>query len=674
MSQPPRPTRPLLEALERGVVTADGGMGTQLYERGVLFNVNYEELVVSRPELVLKIHEDYLRAGAQLLETNTFGANRVRLARNGLEERVRELNLAAVRLARKAAEGRAYVGGAIGPTGLIFAGFSDEERDRVRSAFREQAEALAEAGADAIILETMRQPEEIELAIEGVRAALGHSLPLIAQVSVDESLTMADGTPVAQMGERLKALACDVIGVNCSDGPMGVLAAVEKLLPLGVPLSAIPNAGLPRRVDDRFIYVSTPEYFGVFARRLCKLGVRIIGGCCGTTPEHVRRIAAAARMEGSACAQISAAELSGPMWTGTSSDAELAADPALAATAPRAEGARIETPREEKSPFAAKIGRKFVISVEVNPPMGLDPGPALKAARALIDGGVDIINIADGARAQARMSNLAFAVRLGGLGIETLLHVCGRDRNLLGQVAHLLGAHELGIRNLVVITGDPPKMGDFPDATAVYDLDSVGILRLVSRLNKGIDPGGKPLGGATSFFAATGAEPAALNYARETERLRLKKLAGAELVMTQPVYDPKVLDRFLADAAPLDLPVLVGILPLASYKNAEFLHNEVPGMQIPEDVRARMKAAGSGAEARREGVRIAREMLLAVRDRVAGAYVMPPLGRYEMALEVIDGIAERDGMYASPSAGAPSLSASAAASPPPERAVTAGAG
>lgn len=673
MSQSSRPTRPLLEALQRGVVTADGGMGTQLYERGVLFNVNYEELVVSRPELVLKIHEDYLRAGAQLLETNTFGANRVRLARNGLDERIRELNLAAVRLARKAADGRAYVGGAIGPTGLVFAGFSDDERERVRAAFREQAEALAEGGADAIILETMRQPEEIELAIEGVRAAIGRSLPLIAQISVDESLTMADGTPVAQMGERLKALSCDVIGVNCSDGPMGVLAAIEKLLPLGIPLSAIPNAGLPRRVDDRFIYVSTPEYFGVFARRLCKLGVRIIGGCCGTTPEHVRRIAAAARMEGSACAQISAAELSGPMWTGTTSDAELAADPALAATAPKMDGVKPRA-REEKSPLAAKIGRKFVISVEVNPPMGLDPSPALKAARALIDGGVDVINIADGARAQARMSNLAFAVRLGGLGIETLLHVCGRDRNLLGQVAHLLGAHELGIRNLVVITGDPPKMGDFPDATAVYDLDSVGILRLVSRLNKGIDPGGKPLGGVTSFFAATGAEPAALNYARETERLRLKKLAGAELVMTQPVYDPKVLDRFLADAAPLGLPVLVGILPLASYKNAEFLHNEVPGMQIPEDVRARMKAAGSGPEARREGVRIAREMLLAVRDRVAGAYIMPPLGRYEMALEVIDGIAEREGASASPAAVPSNGSASAAAPPPPSSAATAGAG
>jgi methionine synthase / methylenetetrahydrofolate reductase(NADPH) len=639
-SQPPaRSGRPFLDAVQRGVLPMDGGMGTQLYERGVLFNVNYEELVVSRPELVSRIHEDYVRAGAQVIETNTFGGNRARLARHGLEDRVRELNIAAVRLARQAAGERAYVLGAIGPTGLVFAGFTDEEQGRVRDGFREQAAALAEGGVDALILETMRQPEELTLAIAGVRQAVGNGVPLVAQISVDETLTMADGTDVARMGERLKELGCDVIGINCSDGPQVVLAAAEKLLPLGLPVSAVPNAGLPRRVDDRFIYVSTPEYFGVFARRLCKLGVRLIGGCCGTTPDHIRRIAAAARMEGSSSASAAVPEsigdIGGPMWTGTG-DADPAEVDALV-TPTASLGVEI-VPRSRKSAFAAQVQRRFLVSVEVNPPMGLDPAPAIAAAKMLVDGGVDVINIADGARAQARMSNLALAVRMQDtLGIETLLHVCGRDRNLLGQVAHLLGAHALGIKNLVVITGDPPKMGDFPDATAVYDLDSVGILRLVSRLNKGIDPGGKPLGAATGFFCATGAEPAALNYKREIERLRMKVRAGAELVMTQPVYDPAVLDRFLADVEPLRVPVLIGLLPLASHKNAEFLHNEVPGMQIPPDVRARMKAAGSGPAARREGVRIAREMLGAVRDRVAGAYIMPPLGRYELALEVIEG-------------------------------------
>lgn len=624
-----KPTR-FLDAVRRSVLVVDGGMGTQIYERGVLFNVNYEELVVSKPELVQRIHEDYVRAGAQVLETNTFGANRIRLARHGYGERVREFNVEAAKLARKAMGDRGFVAGAIGPSGLVLAAFGEDDRCRVRDAFREQAEALAEGGVDALMIETMRQPEELFLAIQAARQAVGDGLPIIAEVSVDEQLTLSDGTPVAEVGARLRDFGCDVIGVNCSDGPQVVLGAIEKLLPLGVPLSAIPNAGIPRRVDDRFIYVSTPEYFGVFARRLCKLGVRLIGGCCGTTPEHIRRMAAAARMETSA--QAGAAEDSGPLWVGVS-------DSSVPPERPPVTSGQKPVPQAEKSKLASKIGKKFVVSVEVNPPVGVDPASAITAAKMLVSGGVDVINIADGARAQARMSNLSLAVLLQQeLGIEPLLHVCGRDRNLLGQVAHLLGAHALGIRNLVVITGDPPKMGDFPDATAVYDLDSIGILRLASRLNAGIDPGGKPLGGVTSFFCATGAEPAALNYERELERLRLKKRAGAELVMTQPVYDLAVLERFLRDAEPLGLPVLIGILPLASHKNAEFLHNEVPGMQIPQEVRDRMQKAGSGPEARKEGVRIAREMLSAVRNRVAGAYIMPPLGRYELALEVMDGI------------------------------------
>jgi homocysteine S-methyltransferase len=627
----PKPLR-FMDALRRGVLVVDGGMGTQIYERGVLFNQNYEELVVSRPELVQRIHEDYVRAGAQILETNTFGGNRVRLTRHGYGDRVRELNHMAARLARKAIGDRGYVAGAIGPSGMLLSAMSDEDRCRVRDAFREQAEALAESGVDLLMVETMRQPEELLLAIEGVRQAVGQSLPLVAEVSVDEQMLLANGSDVYEVGARLRDLGCDVIGVNCSDGPQLVLSAIEKLLPLGVPLSAIPNAGLPRRVDDRFIYVSTPEYFGVFARRLCKLGVRLIGGCCGTTPEHIRRIAAAARMEASAAA--SANEDAGPMWVGASDSSV----PPPESVASHPEAVR-PVPTAEKSKLAAKIGKKFVVSVEVNPPVGVDPAAALKAAKMLTDGGVDVINIADGARAQARMSNLALAILMQReLGIETLLHVCGRDRNLLGQVAHLLGAHALGVRNLVVVTGDPPKMGDFPDATAVYDLDSIGILRLCARLNVGIDPGGKPLGGATSFFCATGAEPAALNYEREMERLRAKKRAGAELIMTQPVYDQAVLDRFLKDAEPLGLPILIGLCPLASHKNAEFLHNEVPGMQIPEEVRERMRKAGSGPVARKEGVAIAREMLQAVRHRVAGAYIMPPLGKYELALEVMDGI------------------------------------
>jgi homocysteine S-methyltransferase len=376
------------------------------------------------------------------------------------------------------------------------------------------------------------------------------------------------------------------------------------------------------------VYVSTPEYFGVYARRMFRVGVRLVGGCCGTTPEHVKRIAAAARMAGPGAAEAEARGDDEPLRVETTS-----LPPAILP------GALPPVPFEQRSTLAAKIARgRFVVSVEVNPPVGLDPARAVAAARALQAGGVDVVNIADGARAQARMSNLALAVRIEReVGIETLLHVCGRDRNLLGTLAHLLGTHDLGLRNLVIITGDPPKMGDFPDASAVYDLDSIGILKLATRLNHGVDPGGKALGATTRFVLATGGEPASLNYEREIARLKEKKAAGAELVMTQPVYDVLALERFLDDCEPLGLPVLVGLLPLASYRNAEFLHNEVPGMQVPEAVRERMRQAGTGAGARKEGVAIAREMLAAVRDRVAGAYVMPPLERYELALEVVDG-------------------------------------
>jgi 5,10-methylenetetrahydrofolate reductase len=353
----------------------------------------------------------------------------------------------------------------------------------------------------------------------------------------------------------------------------------------------------------------------------------MVGGCCGTTPEHVKRIAAAVRMAGP----------SGDIEARTEDDLPRAdITGVIPAIFP---GALQPTPLEQRSLLAARVAQgRFVVSVEVNPPIGLDPSKAIAAARMLKKGGVDVVNIADGARAQARMSNLALAVRVQReADMETILHVCGRDRNLLGTLAHLLGAHDLGIHNLVVITGDPPKMGDFPDASAVYDLDSIGILKLAARLNHGVDPAGKPLGSTTRFLLSTGAEPAAINYSREIARLREKKAAGAELVMTQPVYDPVVLGRFLDDCAPLGLPVLVGILPLASYRNAEFLHNEVPGMQVPDSVRERMRKAGSGASARKEGVAIAREMLASVRHRVAGAYVMPPLERYELALEVVDG-------------------------------------
>jgi methionine synthase I (cobalamin-dependent)/5,10-methylenetetrahydrofolate reductase len=627
-----KPDRPLIEAITSGPLVVDGAMGTQLYERGVLYSACFEELNVSRPELVLKVHEDYLRAGAQVIETNTFGANALRLEKYGLKDRVEEICETGVRIARRAAQGRAYVVGAIGPSGYFLGEASAEDLGKVKGALALQARALVAAGVDGLVVETMRQTAEVRVAIEAAVAAAGGRVPVIASVSLDEAQRMADGTSAEEIARLMKSWGADVIGANCSDGPMSVLTSMERMSGAGLPLMAVPNAGLPRRVDERMVYVTTPEYFGVYARRLFKLGVKLVGGCCGTTPEHVKRIAAAARMVGGAHdVDAPAKEELGEGASVTWSAAPGAATPFVEATA-----------FAQKSKLAAKLAaKKFATSVEVNPPVGLDPAKAVAAAKMLIAGGIDVINIADGARAQARMSNSAMAARIQReVGCETILHVCGRDRNLLATLAHLLGAHDLGLRNLVIITGDPPKMGDFPDATAVYDLDSIGILKLAARLNVGVDPGGKSLGGATSFLLATGAEPAALNYEREVARLGEKKAAGAELIMTQPVYDPKALDRFLDDIAPLELPVLVGILPLASYRNAEFLHNEVPGMQVPEAVRERMRKAGGGAAGRKEGVSIAREMLTAVRSRVQGAYVMPPLERYELALEVVDGFLE----------------------------------
>jgi methionine synthase I (cobalamin-dependent)/5,10-methylenetetrahydrofolate reductase len=619
--------RPFLDAVRAGVLVVDGAMGTQLYERGVLYSACFEELNVSRPELVGKVHADYVRAGAQVIETNTFGANALRLEKYGLQSRVHELNIAGVAVARAAVAGQAYVAGAIGPSGYFLGEASADDLAKVKAAFALQARTLVDAGVDALLVETVRQTPELRAAVEAAVQAAG-SVPVVAGVSLDESGRMADGTDAAEIARLAREWGASIVGVNCSDGPMSVLAAVEKMVPLGLPVLAAPNAGLPRRVDERMVYVSTPEYFGVYARRMIRVGVRLIGGCCGTTPEHIKRIAAAARMAGPGSAEAENRAEDEP--------SRLEMPSVAPAVLP---GGLPPVPFEQRSTLAAKVsGGRFVVSVEVNPPVGLDPSRAITAARMLRAGGVDVVNIADGARAQSRMSNLALAVRIEReVGMETILHVCGRDRNLLGTLAHLLGAHDLGLRNLVIITGDPPKMGDFPDASAVYDLDSIGILKLATRLNNGVDPGGKALGATTSFVLATGGEPASLNYVREVARLREKKAAGAELVMTQPVYDVRALDRFLDDCAPLGLPVLVGLLPLASYRNAEFLHNEVPGMQVPEAVRERMRKAGTGPSARKEGVAIAREMLAAVRGRVAGAYIMPPLERYELALEVVDG-------------------------------------
>jgi methionine synthase / methylenetetrahydrofolate reductase (NADH) len=615
---PTRRDTPFREAM-RSLLIFDGAMGSLLYERGIFVTQNFEQLNVARPDVVGRIHEDYVAAGAQVIETNTFGANGFCLDRHGLGDQVRAYNVAGARLARKAAGESVWVAGSIGPTGLVPGVASPAELDLVAATFADQAAALVEGGVDLFVLETFRHLEEIRIAIEAARRA-APELAIIASMAFNPSETVADGSTPEQVATTLRDWGADVIGVNCGDGPQLALAIAERMRGAGMPLCVQPNAGLPRTVDGRLLYMATPEYLDVFARRTIQLGATMIGGCCGTTPDHVHWMAKSGRMLGDKHAEV--------VRPSTARAAEVV--PVL-----------VPTPLAERSDFAARIAAgKFVVSVEVNPAPGLDPSKALEGAKMLLASGVDIVNVADAPRAMARMSNLAFcSLLLERHGIQPILHVCGRDRNLLGQMAHLLGAHAIGIRNLVIITGDPPKVGDYPEATAVYDLDSIGLLQMAANMNRGIDPAGKPLpGGQTSFLLATGFEPGAADLDKEIQRLERKKAAGAEIVMTQPIFQTDLLEETLRRIAHLELPVLVGVLPLVSYKNAEFLHNEVPGMQIPADIRERMRKTPGGEAARKEGVKIAREMLFAVRERVQGAYLMPPLGRYELALQVLEGL------------------------------------
>lgn len=609
------PQTKFLDALAQGPLVVDGAMGSYLYEKGVFLNRCFDELCLSSPQMIESVHRDYLDAGADVLETNTYGASPVVLARHGLEDQAEAINRAAVQLARKVAGTRAYVAGSIGPSNLdAEALISNTTRQRVKDSYARQAQWLVDAGADLLMFETIPLVAELELALEACRDL---DVPRVAQLRFEENGRSRQGAGADEVAQRLMDAGAHVVGANCNGGPEMFLPVIEGLLKAGLPVSVQPNAGQPRVVEGRYLYMSTPEYFGVYARRFLKAGATLVGGCCGTTPEHIKRLAAAVRMVGGSRVEVRARQEQ-PRVTADISH---------------------ESPLALRSGFAGKLGKKFVVSVEVSSPSGITSQKTLDAVRMLKDGGVDVVNIPDGPRATVKMSNLVFAHHVQEkLNMEVLTHVCCRDRNLLGLMSDLLGAHFSGLRNLVIVTGDPPKTGDYPDATAVFDLDSVGLLRLITGLNRGVDPGGKTLEAPTSFVLATGAEPAAINYERELTRLAMKKDAGAHLVMTQPVYDPEVLQRFLKDTQGLQLPVLVGILPLASWRNAEFLHKEVPGMRVPEDIRHRMRLAGEGEAARKEGVRIAQETLRAVKPLVQGVYIMPPLGRYRMALDVLEGL------------------------------------
>ncbi len=597
---------------ERGGLLFDGGMGTMLYERGVYLTRCFEYVSIEQPALVRTIHADFLRAGARVLTTNTFGANRLKLEKHGLADKVADINRASVRLAREVADGRAFVAGSVGPTGLGIRQLAGASGLRAEQALAEQIDLLLEAGVDALVFETFSNVAEVELAVRIARDR--SALPIVALVMFEASGKTVSGLGPQPVSRRLAATGADVIGSNCGGGPDLLFRVTAPMVAAGKPVMAMANAGRPENVEGRTIYVANPEYFGVFARRLLKAGVRVLGGCCGTGPAHIRKMANATRMFAPDAPRTGAVELT-PV------------DP------------NAGVPIADRSTLGARLAAdEFVTSVEINPPNGFDLGKKIKAARALKAAGVTTINIADGPRASLRMGNVAMAVEVGrATGLEPLVHVCCRDRNLLGLQSHLLGMHVQGLRNLVIITGDPPKMGPYPHATAVYDVDSVGLLDIVNGFNHAIDPAGREMPEPTRFVLATGAEPAALDYTRELRRLEMKRDAGAEVVMTQPVYDPGKVERFLDDTADLGLPVMLGLCPLASFRNAKFLHENVPGMQVPGDILERMAAADARGEGQAEGIRIAREALTAARDRVQGAYIMPPFGRYKVAIAVLDG-------------------------------------
>jgi len=591
----------------------DGAMGTMLYSKGVFINVCYDELNLRSPDVVRDVHAAYVKAGAELIETNTFGANPVKLAAHGLADQTFAINKRAAEIAREAAGERALVLGAIGPLGVRIEPFGEMSREEAAACFRLQAEGLVAGGAHGFILETFSDVEEIREALHAVRAV--SDLPVIAQMTINEDGTTAYGTDVETVARLLDEAGADVIGINCSVGPQGVLEAIERMARVTTrPLSAQPNAGLPRAIGDRKIYMASPEYLGTYAKSLVEAGARFVGGCCGTTPDHIREVA-------SFVASVSPRR------------APLIAEGPVVAP----EGVS-PVPLAERSRWGYKLAKgEFLRTVEIVPPRGTDAGPMLESVRALKRAGVDAVNVPDGPRAQSRMGALMTALLIEReVGLETVIHYCCRDRNLLSMLSDLLGAAAHNLRNLLLITGDPPKMGPYPEATAVFDIDSIGLTNLANRLNHGLDPGGNPIGRPTAFVIGVGVNPAAVDPERELKRFAWKVDAGAEYAITQPVFDPGQLERFLSRVEGYRIPIVAGIWPLVSLRNAEFLANEVPGVTVPDDVLARMRAAQEkGKEAAlAEGVAIAREMLERVRPMVQGAQVSAPFGKVSIALEV----------------------------------------
>jgi homocysteine S-methyltransferase len=610
------------DQLTQRVMVADGAMGTMLYSRGVFINRCFDELNLAQPDLVRQIHREYVKAGAEILETNTFGANRARLAAFGIAEKLSAINQAGVRVAREAAaDSHAFVAGAIGPLGLRIEPLGPTSFTEAREIFREQATALLEGGADLLILETFGNLDELREAVQAAHEASAGAVPIIAQVTIDDFGHLPGGTDPESFTREMDSWPVDVIGLNCSVGPKATLETIELMMQYSTkPMSAMPNAGLPTRVEGRNIYLCSPEYMAQYARRLLWAGVRIIGGCCGTTPDHIKLIRSETRS-----LQPAAKKLAVTVETPHAKVHALAALPVA-----------------QKSKLGAKLAEgKFVSFVEILPPRGVDAKLEIDGARRCAEAGIDCINVPDGPRASARMSaQVTCQLIQAQAGIEAVNHFCCRDRNILGIQSELLGAHAAGVRNLICITGDPPRMGLYPDATAVFDVDAIGLVNIVNNLNHGLDIGGNPMGSQTAMLIGVGANPGALNMEEEIRRLDWKVEAGAEYIVTQPVFDLDLLEAFLKRTAHVKIPVICGIWPLTSYRNAEFMVNELR-VPVPAHFMDRMQRVDNAEKAREEGVNIAREMVVRVRGMVQGVQLSAPFGRYQMALDVAEAIGPR---------------------------------
>jgi len=608
---------PLLERLEGNLLVVDGAMGTMFYERGVFLNTCYDILNLSAPDLVGEIHQEYIKAGAELIQTNTFGANRTKLEKHALDGQVGEINRRAAEIAVEAAAGGVHVGGSVGPIAVRVEPLGPTSLDEACGFFREQIEGLVAGGVDCIVLETFSDLNQILQALRAAREVC--ELPIIAQMTCGNDGNTLLGTPPEVFGRELEDAGADVIGVNHSTGPASMLPTIERLaLVTGRPIIAQPNAGVPKDVDGRNIYLTTPDYLANYARWYVQAGASLVGGCCGTTPDHIKVVS-------------------------TSLNMLRPADPGIVRILEQTTASAHEpVPEVERSTLAASLARgEWVVNSELSPPAGTDPSKVLEAATALKEAGITAINIPDGPRASARMSAPATALLIQQkVGIEAVLHYTCRDRNLIAMQSDLMGFDALDLHNVLIITGDPPRLGDYPDATAVYDIDSIGLTNVASMLNAGHDLGKKDLGRPTAIYNGVGCNPGAVNIEEELKRYWYKVDAGACFAITQPVFDSSQLERFLEEIDRMEgirrIPLMAGIWPLLSLRNAEFMHNEVPGVTVPDDIMKRMASATDAEAARAEGVLIARETLELVRSQVQGVLISAPLGSWQQVLKVLE--------------------------------------